>query len=212
MRCRGERSVPHAYECGQSNMPYASLHCCALLLCCHWGPATEGNWLKLFTGPRPPQLSVRFQAALGAAYVPAAALLELLLHRYGQQQQQQQQQSALQSVAGGSGGAIPGQQGSGGSGGVAALGGWRTGCTGVGAAAASAAAWRAAAVFAVGNAVCGLVVSAVTDLAGRMASVKELRCRGTAAVVGQQQQLQDDASCRGGAVESSLSLKEKLKE
>ncbi len=142
--------------------------------------------------------------------MPAAALLELRLHQDGQEQQQQQ--TALQSVAGGSGGALSGQQGSGGRGGVGGLGGWRTGHTGMcAAAAATAAAWRAAAVFAVGNAVCGLVISAVTDLAGRVAFVKELRRRGTAAG-GQGQQLQDCASCRGGVMEGGMVLKQDTKE
>ncbi len=43
------------------------------------------------------------------------------------------------------------------------------------------AASHSAAVFSVGNAVCGLVVSAVMDLAGRRAFMWELRMRGKAA-------------------------------
>ncbi len=60
------------------------------------------------------------------------------------------------------------------------------------------AAWRAAAVFAVGNAVCGLVVSGVTDLAGRVAFVRELRRRGAAG-----QQLSQRGKCGGGVTGSS---------
>ncbi len=43
-----------------------------------------------------------------------------------------------------------------------------------------AAAWRAAVVYAVGTEVCGLVISAVTDLAGRMAFMAEQQRRGPA--------------------------------
>ncbi len=46
-------------------------------------------------------------------------------------------------------------------------------------------AWRAAAAFALGHALCGLVVSVVTDLASRAAFVGELRRTGTAAGQGQ---------------------------
>ncbi len=44
----------------------------------------------------------------------------------------------------------------------------------------NAAARRAAVVYAVGTAVCGLVISAVTDLAGRLAFMEEQQRRGTA--------------------------------
>ncbi len=63
----------------------------------------------------------------------------------------------------------------------------------MGAAAASAAAWHSAVVFAVGNAVCGLVISVVTDLAGRAAFVGQLMKRRGAAEGQRQRQQQQQA-------------------
>ncbi len=73
------------------------------------------------------------------------------------------------------------------------------------------AAWHSAVVFAVGNAVCGLVISAVTDLAGRVAFLGELRRRAVMGAGGQGQQLPGCVSCRVGVVESSTWLERGIK-
>ncbi len=62
---------------------------------------------------------------------------------------------------------------------------------------------RSAAVFAVGNAVCGLVVSAVTDLAGRRAFIGEVRRR--AVTAGEQGQLLAALQGNGGGGDDKCS-------